>query len=264
MNRVVFLLALAVMLGGCARNGFTTFYTGQAFKQVQASGVMETCQSPEVRALPLRSPQDIGNMMYSNGFVPIGTSAWEGPASEGDAEALIQGKKVGACLVLWKADYSHTRQGSMPMSVYTPGGTSTTMHSGTVYSGGASGMYSGTSTTYNQGTVSTQYIPYSVNRYDYLAVYFVRIVNDPQALMIKVSSLTDAYMRATDSRNGGLVTAVMKDGNAYKANIFPGDVIMSINDEAYTPLAFLTPGSNELKIWRDGKIITKIVTTPIE
>ena len=250
---------------GCAGNAFTKFYTGNTLNQAQALSVI-TCQSPEVGTLPSGSPEIISNRMYTEGFGPIGTSAWEGPGNQGNDEAIEQGKNVGACIVLWKADYSHTRQESIPITTYTPGGTSTSIHSGNVYSGGSTGMYSGTSTTYHPGTASTQYVPYSVNHYNYLAVYWVRIANDPQALMIKMQSPPDSYMRETDSRAGIFVTAVMKDSNAYKANIFPGDIIMTINGQQTDPdvstRTLMKPGDNELKIYRDGRIITKTVNIP--
>ncbi|MCL1981359.1 MAG: PDZ domain-containing protein [Proteobacteria bacterium] len=258
---IIISAAALMMLTGCAGNAFTNFYTGKTLEQVQAAGGIQTCQSPEIRSMPPGEPKDVGNRMYTEGFRPIGTSAWEGPGNQGNDEALAQGKNVGACLVLWKADYSHTRQESIPITTYTPGGTSTTIHTGNVYSGSSTGSYSGISTTYNPGTASTQYIPYSVNRYNYLAVYFARLVNDPQKLMIKIESPPDSYMRETDSRSGGLVTAVMKDGNAYKANIFPGDIIMTINGQPTDPdvstQTLMKPGANELKIYRDGKVITK-------
>jgi hypothetical protein len=256
------------LLSGCAGNGFSSFYIGQTREQVQASPFIETCSAPEIRTLPTGDPKAIANSMYAEGFAPIGTSAWDGPGDQGHKEAFAQGQNVGACVVMWKADYTHTRQESMPISTYTPGGVSTTTHTGTVYSGGASGTYSGTSTTYNPGTMSTQYVPYSVNRYDYLAVYFARIVNNLQALMIKVVEPPESYMRATDSRSGVLVTATLRGGNAFRANIFPGDIIMTINGKDCAPdtpeQSLLKPGDNELKIYRDGKIITKTVNIPGE
>jgi len=264
MKKLYILVSVSalMMLSGCAGNSFTKYYTGKTLDQVQALGVI-TCQEPEIRGMPSENPEAVVNQMFYEGFAIIGTSAWEGPGNQGNNEAVAQAKKVGACLVFWKANYSHTDQGVMPIMTYTPGGTSTTIHSGTVYSGGSTGMYSGTSTTYNPGTTSTEYVPYSVNRYNYQAVYFARVANDPQSLMIMTQAPPDSYMRETDSRAGVLVAAVMKDGNAYKANIFPGDIIMTINGQQanhdVSTRTLMKPGDNELKIYRDGKIVTKTV-----
>lgn len=264
MKKLLFLVAAVAMLGGCFGNGFTKFYDGQNLEQVQASG-LQTCETPVLRDFPSDGPEAALIRMLEEGYDLIGTSSWEGPSDEGNAEALAQGQLVGACVVMWKAEYSHTRQGSMPMSVYTPGGTSTTIHSGTVYSGGSSGMYSGTSTTYNPGAITTQYIPYSVNRYTYSAAYFAKLVLNPQGLNIFTLEPPVEYMKATDSRDGWLVTAVVKGGNAYKANIFRGDVIVSINGTpciANSANVVVSSGKNILKIWRDGKIIEKVVDIP--
>jgi len=265
-TRYSILILLCFMFTGCATNGFQQFYKGRDAAQIMASSDMETCSTPSIYALPAENLITITNTMFTEGFYLVGESEWNGPASEGDREAIEHGKNIGACVVLWKADYSDTTQSSMNTTMYVPGGTTTTTHSGSIYSGGTRSSYIGTSTTQNPGTITTQSIPYSIRRYNYRALYFARLVNKPHALMVKLDSPPDSYMRATDSRTGLLVTAVMKNGNSYRANIFPGDIIMEINNQPTSmdalPQTLMRQGDNEFKIYRDGNTIIKTINIP--
>jgi len=185
-------IILCLTLAGCASVGrtmtnavkglrpmspFKQFYKGEYAREVK--GAIEPCSAPEIYLLPNEDQKVIERDMLAKGFSLIGKAAFHGPDSVGNEEAFDHGQEVGACVVLWRAEYLRTKQGIAAVPTYNPGGTSTTYHSGSVYSGRSSGYYSGTSTTYHSDSISRNYVPYSVDIYDYVALYFARTTNNP-------------------------------------------------------------------------------------
>lgn len=254
------IIALSISITACS-NGFSKYYNGLDLNY-KPDNQYETCTNPKVAPLPNIEPQKLFTSAINDGYIPIGISEWEGPYDEGDAEAAEQAKKIGASLVLWRASYSHTRHGVLATPVYTPGSTSMTTHSGNIFSGGAYGTYSGVSTTYTPGSYSTTYTPYAIDRYNYEAVFFARVRYDPSTLMLRFVDIPIELKRKIDSNNGVLIIGVIKNGPAFNANIFAGDILLKLNDMPITiknsPLPTIT-GENKLTIWRDGRIITKSV-----
>lgn len=257
MKNLALLICCVSFLAGCAGNGFSRFYTGQSLAELQAEPAYVPEATVQVKKLPDAPPDVIFNKMFSLGYFPVGSSEWEGPADEGDSEAVTQAKKVGASLVVWGVNYSHTASGTMPVTTYNPGGVATTYHSGTVFSGGGSGQYSGTSTTYNPGTFSTNYVPYSVDLYNYVAVFFARF--RPGVLGVKLDPPTIEYKKQFDTGTGALVLAVVDGWRASKANILPGDIIMSVNGINFTESFddWKYGEENTVQVYRDGKTLTK-------
>ncbi|MBQ4076834.1 MAG: hypothetical protein IJD65_04055 [Mailhella sp.] len=246
----ILLFLIPVLLSGCLSNGFSKFYHGKTLEETQACTWLEPIQIPEVRHMPNLPLDDILNQMYTEGFAITGYAAWEGPNDEGDQEALEQAAKVGAALVLWRADYTHTKHGSTTHTTYHPGKT----------------IYTGSSFVHIAGTTSTHTTPYSVDRYSYDAIFFGKLTNTPDYFRARIVEPPISFFRAMDKRIGGLVTAVMKDSIVYQANIFPGDIILKINDTTFTheipAISLMHAGENTLTIWRDGKEIIKTIFLP--
>lgn len=262
MKNIALLILCAFLACGCAGNGFSKFYSGQTREQVLAYPRYIAEDDIKLSRISVESvvadPDATINKMFENGYAQIGYAEWEGPVDEGDAEAKAQAKKVGASYVLWGANYLRTDSGVMPVTRYNPGDTTTTYHAGTVLSPAGSGQYYGTSTTYNPGTVSTDYVPYSVNKYNYLGIFFIKI--KPGKLGVKLDDPGDEYKKKFDSNSGAKVSAVMHNGRGAKANIMRGDIIMSVNGTPYDPAhdtSWRVGEDNVLQIYRDGKIITK-------
>lgn len=258
--KLIILICCPIFLSGCIHsNGFTKFYDGMTVDDLYRDPYYIHTETPQVATLPDKPLKEVLNDMFSEGYELIGQSLWEGPGDHDNEDALKQARAVGAALVLWRADYSHTRQGTVPITTYNPGSTSTTYHSGTIFTGGSMGSFGGTSTTYNPGSTSTSYIPFSVSRYDYIALFFAKFKSGVLGLWLDEPGL--AYQRKFDTNSGGLVTAVRKDGRAYKANIFRGDIIMSANgipykyDQEFKDWKYNQ--ENSIQIYRDGEIIEK-------
>ena len=249
MKKILFFL-IPILLSGCLSSGFSKFYHGKTLEETQACTWLEPIQIPEVRHMPDLPLDDILNQMYTEGFAITGYAAWEGPNDEGDQEALEQAAKVGAALVLWRADYSHTKHGSTAHTTYHPGRT----------------IYNGLSTVYIPGTSSTYTTPYSVDRYSYDAIFFGKLTNTSDTFRARIVEPPMSFFRTMDKRIGGLVAAVMKDSVVYHANIFPGDIILKINGTIFThetpAISLMHGGDNIVTIWRDGKELTKTLFFP--
>ena len=137
----------------------------------------------------------------------------------------------------------------------------TAYHSGTVIGSGITASYSGTSTT--SGTTTT-YVPYSVDRYDYLATYWVK--RKKGGLGITVRDLTSEVSRELGTNSGVVITVVVKGTSAFKQDIVPGDVITEVDGERTTDYQHLTTqlrgkeGRNvTFVINRHGTLLTKIL-----
>jgi hypothetical protein len=167
--------------------------------------------------------------MLENGFVMIGYSSFNaGPVPVDGAKA--QARKVGAAAVLVQSRYTNTVSGSMPMVVQNPDQTVTTYLQGNVYGRGGYASYSGTSTSTVPGGYTTYQIPYSVQRFDYLATYWVH--TKPPILGVMGVDLPDDIRRQLQTNHGVLITAVRKNSPAFEADLLKGDVIRTIDGEA--------------------------------
>jgi hypothetical protein len=260
MKKILLLFWVMLIGSGCA-SGFSQFYDGESAEEIAANSDYRKCTRPELKNLPDKSYDELENDLYEQGYWIIGYSSFNGSMTEGPNNALEQGKALGACWVLYGQEYTGSSSGVIPITTPT---TSTTTHTGTIYGSGGSGSYSGTSTTY--GTRTT-YMPYTVHRADYTAVYAVRI--QPRGIGVMYTPLPDKYARQLDSKNGIFVVAVHPKGAASKANIFKEDIIISCNgqptnfdDDRWW--SYVTKGEkNTFEIIRDGQKITKEVYVPL-
>lgn len=257
MRHHAYTILLCLLLSGCASNGFQEYYHPTMTPVEMDTLGLEQCISPEIRSIPENvSREELDAMAYEDGYVLMGASKWGGPSSEGDAEALLQAQAINACLVLWNMTYTGTRQGVQPVTTYTSGTTTTAR------------LPSGeTASVYTSGTSSTSYMPYSYDQYDYQGLFYGKLKHDPLALGIRADEPPVAYMQKTDSRNGILVTSVMKGSPAYNANIFQDDIIVSINGQpcnVNTKLPLVEHQENEIKVYRNGKTIVKKIFLPAD
>jgi len=164
---------LVLSLTGCAVNGYSKFYqqvpdaTPEAIAQIRAAPPPET---PLV--MYAAKPPDPKPFMQQ-GYAVIGYSSFNSGHNEPDSEAVAQAKKIGADLVvIVDPNYTGSVTSQIPLTLPTTT-TSQTNGSATAYGSGGSVTAYGNSTTTTYGSRTT-YIPMTVNRYDYGAVYFVK------------------------------------------------------------------------------------------
>ena len=174
--------------------------------------------------------------IIKRGYAVLGYSSFEANAGDYTGSLRAKSKELQADIVLVSSAYAGTQSGILPLVTYQPGQTATTYSSGQVNAnaygrGGAAygtANYSGTSTTTTSGAFSTNYIPYSVSRNSYTAIYFRKY---HFLIGARWRPLNDEERRALE-RNTGLVVNLVVDGTpAFAANILPGDMLVTFEGE---------------------------------
>lgn len=221
-NKIVKILCLFCLLIfiGCA-SGYQQFY-----KQIVDPRTLSDAEL----LTPGENPKIYGTddfkrdtlILRSKMYIPIGSSSFNG-SYEGKAKIAAQAQRVGATIVLIKSRYTNTETTSTPL--FLPS-ASTTYQSGTIYSGSASGSYSGTNTT-----VGNTVVPITTNqrRYDQEAIFFVKSTKKPRFGVI-LNDLSNDQRVAIERNMGAVVIAVVEDTPAFFSNVLPGDILIKIND----------------------------------
>jgi hypothetical protein len=199
--------------------------------------------------------------MLEDGYGLVGYSSFNaGNVNENDA--ISQAKKVHASVVLIYSRYTNTVSGVVPLTLPDTQTSSTNVY-GNVYGPGGSGSFSGRANTTTYGTRTT-YMPYSVNRSDYFASYWIKMKTP--ILGVVAAELTPELRQKIGSNKGVLVIAVMKNSPAFMADILKGDILKKIEDtEIIDPKSFsetvhLFEGKKvNILIIRDDKEIPKEV-----
>jgi hypothetical protein len=251
-------VALALSVSGCA-SGYQQFYEPAAV----STDLERFSGEPRIVVGSGDWDRDV-LAMYEEGLGLIGHSSFVGPAESQDG-ALKQAKEVGAAVVVIASKYRNTQIGQLPITTPT---TTTSYSSGNVnaFSGGRSavGSYSGTTTIY--GTQTT-YMPYSVDKYEQGAAYFAPLVR--KGLGVWLGKPTDDHRKAMESNRGMLITAVRRGSPAFKADLLPGDVLLSIGGEtvsdrpeAQRAIAAVSGQTVDVRLFRNGQQVLKRVTFP--
>jgi S1-C subfamily serine protease len=257
--RIFALLSLA-FVGGCA-NPFTQFYT-------DTTGGVDITQS-EMVVLADQAPQiyaggDIETdreTMLQNGYAIVGYSSFNA-ANATETQLRAQAEKVNAEIVVYYSEYTNTVSGSVPLTLPTTQ-TSTTNMQGTAYGSGGYATMTGTATTTTTGSRTT-YIPYSTDRYDFAATYWVKL--KPMSLGVYFEDLTTETRQRIGSNKGVFITTVVNDSPAFMADIFPGDIVRTMNgrkvisQQDFSEKIAASAGKRvELGLLRDDELITKVV-----
>ena len=223
--------AVMFLCFGC-RNPYTDFY--HPYQSVIGnSAFIQPNGNPSIYGYSANMDHD-NRAMQENGYVMVGYSSFNGGGNAGSESSVIaQAREVGASVVLVKNSAAGTRSGVIPYTTYNPGQVITTNSSGTANaygSGGyAYGNYQGTTTTYVPGTSSTQMIPYTVQRYGFLATYWAKI--SKIRLGIVYINLPAEISQRLQRNTGVLASVIIKGSPAFISNILAGDVIIKLNNE---------------------------------
>lgn len=219
----LFGLLVAVLMVGCA-NPYAKYYRPFTEGLASQSEVRGVPSLANPRLMVGGNPDEDVKRMLRDGNIPIGASAFNA-AEVDDNLALVQAKKVQAEVVLLYKRYTETYSGNAPVTVPTTTGSSTFL-SGNVYGPGGSGSFYGNSATTTYGS-RTIYVPYHIRRYDYTAIYWVRI--NPHAFGIMVRDLTPEEQTANGSNRGVVVSIVVRGSPAFRDDILEGDLVKGIN-----------------------------------
>lgn len=224
------LVVVATALTGCA-SGYAKFYKqtpGATPEAVAAGRLAPPTGEPIVdRAMPPSDSKAMFDAYAKRGFVPIGESSFYSDRNESEDEAVKQGVKVGADLVLiLNPRYAGSTTTTMPLTTPTTT-TSYTNSQATAYGRGGPVTAYGTGTTTTYGTKTT-YIPITTHRTDYAAIYFVR---QRWGLGVLWRDLSDEERQELQSNKGVTVRLVVENTPAFYADILPGDIILAVNGE---------------------------------
>lgn len=226
--RALLVGALVLLLSGCV-SGYKQFYQPTQGLTPEIVASRRPAPPPPVPAVERAQPTDSQVILDSygkRGFVMIGHSSFNSGQPESEQSAVEQGKEVGADLVLiLNPRYTGSVTSSVPITTPT---TTTSYSSGTATAYGSRGPVtaygSGTTTTY--GT-TTNYVPMTVHRMDYGAVYFVK---QRFGLGVFVRDLNDSERQELQTNRGVAVRLVVDDTPAYNADVLAGDVITAIDN----------------------------------
>jgi hypothetical protein len=228
MKNMIFGIAVlaCTIIAGCV-NPYSQYYQDQTKGEdiLQSGKVVIPPDIPNhIRGT---NPATDAESMAENGYSMIGQSLFNCKEID-ERQAIKHGKKVHADTVITYSQYTHTLSGMAPMTVPNTQ-YSTTNISGNVYGRGYS-SFSGTANTTTYGTQTT-YVPYHVRRYDYLATYWIKLKPESFGLGIYFDDLPDEIKQKIESNRGVIILAVVKNTNAYRADIIKGDVILRANNK---------------------------------
>ena len=222
------LIAGLVLTTACV-SGYRQFYRntigGRSVEEVKElephAGYPEFYQGTE--------PQQDMVAMSENNYVLIGYSAFEGKLEDVENARWV-GRDLRAAVVLIYSKYNRTVSGTIPFTVSNPSQTVTTYSSGSVYGSGGVASYSGTSTSTVPGGYTTYDIPYSVDRYNQTATFWVKTKKRP-ILGALIRDLNEDERRTIESNKGVSVIAVRKQSPAHECDMLRGDIILSMDGE---------------------------------
>lgn len=259
-NALTAMIALA--LAACA-SGYSQFYTPIAGATPEAIERIRSAPAPATPVVERSSTVPDAEQYARRGYVAIGYSSFSSGHSESEQNAVDQGKKVGADLVvIVNPSYAGSVTSQIPLTTPTTT-TSYTTGSATAYGSGGSATAYGNSTTTTYGSKTT-YIPMTVNRYNYGAVYFVKRSFSFGALWRDLSNDERASLQ---SNSGVYVTTIVDNTPAFRSDVLAGDIIVKIDGSPVygsqalsDALAEKRGQKTELTIFRAGRFLEKTVT----
>ncbi len=248
-------------LVACA-NGYSQFYTSVPGATPEVVAGIRVAPPPMIPIVEHSPTMPDPAPYVRRGYVAIGLSSFNSGQKQSDQGAIAQGQKVGADLVvIVNPSYTGSITSQLPITTPT---TSTSYTSGSATAYGAGGIVTayGNSTTTTYGSRTT-YIPMTVNRFDYGAVYFIKRRYSLGAIW---RDLTNEERTALQSNSGVYVENVVNDSPAFLNDVLVGDIIVKIDGQtiygqqaASNALRQRRIQEVELTIYRNGQFIEKKV-----
>jgi membrane-associated protease RseP (regulator of RpoE activity) len=224
---LVFTASLLLFLGGCA-SGYKEFYKPAQGATPEAIAAIRVNKAPAIPIIERAQPADSSVVLDAygkRGYVMVGSSMFNSGKAVSEDEAVSQGKAVGADLVLiFNPKYTGSITSSVPLTTPT---STTTYSTGSATAYGAGGSVtaygSGSSTTYGS---QTTYVPMTVHRSDYGAVFFIK---RSFILGVFVRDLNDSERQELQTNKGVFVRLVADNTPAFNADILVGDVVTAFD-----------------------------------
>jgi hypothetical protein len=227
MIRLLLAATASLILMSCA-SGYTKYYKSADDAKLQLIAAQREAPPPASPILERSAVMPADQLLSAyakRGYTVLGASMFNSDQSQSEEAALEQGHAVGADLVLvFDPKYTGSVTTSIPITIPTAT-TSYTHGSATAVGPSGTATAYGNATTTTYGTQTT-YIPMTVNRSDYGAVYFVKLRFSLGAM---VRDLNDGERKELQTNQGVVVLTVADDSPAFTANILPGDIVTAID-----------------------------------
>src|SRR5580704_2255867 len=233
VHAILTLLGAAFSVAGCA-NGFEQFYQkGPIPERLLVPPYVVAPPATPIVYTYSSDPKADAHKLVQDGYIYLGQASFNGNANRvSQSQAVEQGKKVGAAVILIHSEYMRTESGVIPYTVQNAPVVATINTGGTVNvsgSGGyASGTYNSTGTVVTPGGTSTYAVPYSFERDSFLATFWAKRDVDKIIFGVNGDSLPDDLKRRLQRNTGVIANVVVRGTPAYRANLLEGDVILKI------------------------------------
>lgn len=222
---VAFLISL--LFAGCA-SGYKQFYRPAQGINPERLASIRVGPAPTMPMVERAQPTDsqaVLDAYAKRGYLMIGSSMFNSGRNEPEDSAIDQAQKVGADLVLiLDPRYTGSVTSTIPITTPTTS-TSYSTGSATAYGTGQPVTVYGSGTTTTYGTQTT-YVPMTVHRSDYGAVFFIK---RRYLLGVLPRDLSDSERRELQSNKGVVVRLVVDNTPACNADILVGDIITTVD-----------------------------------
>ena len=252
-----FIVFATLLLSGCAGNPYKQFY--QPAPSVAQQELIQRRIAPPPATPELyhgNDPKTDLPALAADGYVAIGMSSYNGPRGTDD-DALQQGKAVGADRIVTFSKYARTVQTALPLTLPTAQ-TSVTNGTATAFGTGGTATAYGSALTTTYGSQTT-FIPMSVDRFDFLAVYLVKV---KYAFGAQYRNLNAAESQQVSTVNGVVLTTVVHGSPAAAAGFLPGDIVLKLDGQAVVDQAQFNDWLKQrqgqrirVSVYRSGRVI---------
>lgn len=242
----------ALVLAGCAT--VSTYYKDLLPEMPKATKdrlILEPCEPRVYQYSSDRTSDEYS--LHENGYEMIGYSSFNGPTVD-NGEIITQAKAINAQVAMVASRYTGTTSGSIPFTTYTQQQSTSRV----------TGDINATIRTTGPSVANTTYIPYSVQRYDYLITFWTQ--SKMPSLGVRWSDLPVALRQQLERNKGLLVQLVRKGSPAFDGGVIPGDVLIGVNDteisssqDATELLSRLAGTEVTLNIIRSGRTVDVVV-----
>jgi len=246
-----FVVVLGLLLAGCAPNGYKDFYqaySGVTAKETEARRIGTPPEVPEI--LRGSDPKLDVQAAMQEGFGAIGFSSFNGVAAS-DKQLLEQAKAIGADRVLSYGSYAQTLQSAVPMTIPTVQ-TSVSNGSATIYGPRGTSTAFGAAQTTTFGSQTTL-MPISINRYDFLAIYLVKL---KFAFGANFRDITAQEAQKIGTVSAVTIVLITRGSPAALAGFLPDDILTKLNGQ---PILGQTNLADSLKQKQNQKVSFTVI-----
>lgn len=279
MPKKYLLILSSFLLAGCATNAVSTFYTPVLISSPDIATPYFEPSSPAPSIVRCEDIEETTENFAKDNYGMVGYSNFSSGAEPTVKQLEGKAKEVGADVVLFTSNYSHTETGTQAMVGYIPGTTTTTNSTaylnsnsyGTVsasaYGPGGyaygSGSYTGHETTSAYGTQTTTtdpqfytyQVPYSRNVFAYQTSFLRK--RKPDAFgAIFFSEVPEEIRQLNKSNSGMCIGATMNDGPAFRANLLSGDVVTRVGE---TPVSNKTEFDEAIRRYANQETVVTVL-----